>query len=230
MIAAIGPGIGGCCYEVGSDVAKEFASQFPEAREWFDGPFDALAAGENDPNWLPWLTMRPPGHPPPPPTRAIGFDRRQPRDPGECGRPGRADFRVWLLHRVPDRSLFQLPPGGHDGAHDGGHRHSLTAAGCLLRVRDAATSGEPTGGLARPGGRLTRCSASWPQAAITSCPRESRTKTGTPFPRRFSETLPRARHSVFRTEGRRDSTESDSLSRANSKAASRRAARLRANR
>jgi len=67
VIAAIGPGIGGCCYEVGSDVAKEFESQFPEAREWFDGPFDALAAGENDPNWLPWLTMRPPGHPPPPP-------------------------------------------------------------------------------------------------------------------------------------------------------------------
>jgi polyphenol oxidase len=66
VIAAIGPGIGGCCYEVGSDVAREFQSQFPEAREWFDGPFDALASGENDPNWLPWLTMRPPGHPPPP--------------------------------------------------------------------------------------------------------------------------------------------------------------------
>jgi hypothetical protein len=67
VFAAIGPGIGGCCYEVGSDVAREFQSQFPEAREWFDGPFDALASGENDPNWLPWLTMRPPGHPPPPP-------------------------------------------------------------------------------------------------------------------------------------------------------------------
>jgi YfiH family protein len=68
LIAAIGPGIGGCCYPVGSEVAKEFESQFPEAREWFDGPFDGLAAGENDPNWLPWLTMRPPGHPPRPPT------------------------------------------------------------------------------------------------------------------------------------------------------------------
>jgi polyphenol oxidase len=67
VIAALGPGIGRCCYEVGSDVAREFHAQFPEAREWFDGPFDALAAGESDPNWLPWLTMRPPGHPPPPP-------------------------------------------------------------------------------------------------------------------------------------------------------------------
>jgi copper oxidase (laccase) domain-containing protein len=53
---------------VGPEVAKEFESQFAEARDWFDGPFDSLAAGENDPNWLPWLTMRPPGHPPPPPS------------------------------------------------------------------------------------------------------------------------------------------------------------------
>lgn len=68
VIAAIGPCIGQSCYEVGSDVAKEFHAQFANAREWFDGPFDALAAGENDPNWLPWLTMRPPGHPPPAPT------------------------------------------------------------------------------------------------------------------------------------------------------------------
>jgi copper oxidase (laccase) domain-containing protein len=51
---------------VGPEVAKEFHSQFGDAREWFEGPFDALAAGENDPNWLPWLTMRPPGHAPPP--------------------------------------------------------------------------------------------------------------------------------------------------------------------
>jgi polyphenol oxidase len=67
VIAALGPGIGQSCYEVGEDVAKEFQAQFPNARDWFEGPFDALASGENDPNWLPWLTMRPPGHQPPPP-------------------------------------------------------------------------------------------------------------------------------------------------------------------
>lgn len=67
VIAALGAGIGRCCYEVGSDVVRDFHAQFPNAREWFDGPFDALASGENDPNWLPWLTMMPPGHPPPPP-------------------------------------------------------------------------------------------------------------------------------------------------------------------
>ena len=67
VVAALGPGIGQCCYEVGPEVAKEFQAQFSDARAWFEGPFDALASGENDPNWLPWLTMRPPGHPPPSP-------------------------------------------------------------------------------------------------------------------------------------------------------------------
>ena len=66
VVAALGPAIGRCCYEVGSDVARSFAAQFPNAAEWFDGPFDQLAYGE-DPLWLPWLTMMPPGHVPPPP-------------------------------------------------------------------------------------------------------------------------------------------------------------------
>jgi copper oxidase (laccase) domain-containing protein len=67
VIAGLGPGIGQCCYEVGEEVAKECQAQFPIARDWFEGPFDSLASGENDPNWLPWLTMMPPGHQPPPP-------------------------------------------------------------------------------------------------------------------------------------------------------------------
>jgi polyphenol oxidase len=66
VVAALGPAIRRCCYEVGSDVARSFAAQFPAAAEWFDGPFDQLAYGE-DPLWLPWLTMMPPGHVPPPP-------------------------------------------------------------------------------------------------------------------------------------------------------------------
>jgi YfiH family protein len=67
VIAALGPGIGQSCYEVGTEVAAEFQAQFPNAREWFEGPFDQLADSDNDPNWLPWLTMKPPGHAPPPP-------------------------------------------------------------------------------------------------------------------------------------------------------------------
>ena len=64
VMAALGPGIGQSCYEVGTEVAAEFQAQFPNAREWFEGPFDQLADSDNDPNWLPWLTMKPPGHQP----------------------------------------------------------------------------------------------------------------------------------------------------------------------
>jgi YfiH family protein len=66
VVAALGPAIGRCCYEVGPEVAQAFAAQFPPAADWFDGPFEQLAHGE-EPLWLPWLTMMPPGHVPPPP-------------------------------------------------------------------------------------------------------------------------------------------------------------------
>jgi purine-nucleoside/S-methyl-5'-thioadenosine phosphorylase / adenosine deaminase len=61
LLAAIGPSIGGCCYEVGTEVASQFRSQFPSASEWFD----ELRTGD-EPNSLQWLNMKPPGHQPPP--------------------------------------------------------------------------------------------------------------------------------------------------------------------
>ena len=66
VVAALGPAIGRYCYEVGPEVAQAFAAQFPPAADWFDGPFEQLAHGE-EPLWLPWLTMMPPGHVLPPP-------------------------------------------------------------------------------------------------------------------------------------------------------------------
>ena len=65
VVAALGPAIGPCCYEVGPEVAQAFAAQFSAAGEWFDGPFERLSTGE-EPNPLPWLTMMPPGREPPP--------------------------------------------------------------------------------------------------------------------------------------------------------------------
>lgn len=66
VVAALGPAIGRCCYEVGPEVAQAFAAQFPAASDWFDGPFERLSQGE-EPLDLPWLSMMPPGHHPPPP-------------------------------------------------------------------------------------------------------------------------------------------------------------------
>ena len=61
LLAAIGPAIGGCCYEVGTEVAAAFLSQFARAPEWFD----ELRTGD-EPNPLQWLNQFPPGHQPPP--------------------------------------------------------------------------------------------------------------------------------------------------------------------
>jgi YfiH family protein len=61
LLAAIGPTIGGCCYEVGTEVAAAFTAQFPNAPEFFDD----LRTGD-EPNPLQWLNMMPPGHQPPP--------------------------------------------------------------------------------------------------------------------------------------------------------------------
>ena len=66
VIAALGPAIGGCCYEVGPEVAQVFAAQFDRAANWFEGPFDRLAGGD-DPAPFPWLSMTPPGHEAPAP-------------------------------------------------------------------------------------------------------------------------------------------------------------------
>jgi len=76
VVAALGPCIGRCCYEVGPEVVQAFAGQFAAARDWFEstptGPhgkmttFDDLSSGEG-PNPLKWLWMTPPGHDPPPP-------------------------------------------------------------------------------------------------------------------------------------------------------------------
>jgi len=61
LLAAIGPAIGGCCYEVGTEVAAAFHSQFANAPDWFD----ELRTGD-EPNPLQWLNQFPPGHQPPP--------------------------------------------------------------------------------------------------------------------------------------------------------------------
>src|SRR5579859_1866847 len=70
LLAAVGPAIGGCCYEVGTEVAAAFTAQFSNAAEFFD----ELRTGD-EPNPLQWLNMAPPGHQPPP--RKVLLDLRK---------------------------------------------------------------------------------------------------------------------------------------------------------
>jgi YfiH family protein len=70
LLAAIGPSIGPCCYEVAADFVSKFSAQFADAVQYFDEP----RSGE-EPNPLQWLNMAPPGHQPPP--RNVHLDLRK---------------------------------------------------------------------------------------------------------------------------------------------------------
>jgi hypothetical protein len=62
LIAAIGPGIGPCCYAVGEEVLSEFESQFAYARELFCEVYDSDPVRNKYP--MLFLTQRAPGHSP----------------------------------------------------------------------------------------------------------------------------------------------------------------------
>jgi YfiH family protein len=61
LIAAIGPSIGPCCYEVGVELVTKFTALFADGHEYFDEPRTG-----DEPNPIQWLNMKPPGHQPPP--------------------------------------------------------------------------------------------------------------------------------------------------------------------
>jgi hypothetical protein len=62
LIAAIGPGIGLCCYAVGEEVLSEFESQFSYAHDLFREVYDSDPVRRKYP--MLFLTQRAPGHSP----------------------------------------------------------------------------------------------------------------------------------------------------------------------
>jgi hypothetical protein len=62
LVAAVGPGIGPCCFSVGEDVLSSFESQFAYARELFCDVYDSDAIRKKYP--MLFLTQCAPGHSP----------------------------------------------------------------------------------------------------------------------------------------------------------------------
>lgn len=83
LIAAIGPGVGQCCYAVGEEVLSEFESQFSYARELFREVSDSDSVRNKYP--MLFLTQRAPGHAPMGPAMHLNLieaNRRQLLDAG----------------------------------------------------------------------------------------------------------------------------------------------------
>jgi YfiH family protein len=60
LLAVIGPGIGGCCFEIGEEVESEFDSQFAYSKELFEDVFDSWSLNTKYP--MLFLNQRAPGH------------------------------------------------------------------------------------------------------------------------------------------------------------------------
>jgi len=83
LVAAIGPGVGTCCYAVGEEVYSEFESQFQYARELFHEVYSSDVVRTKYP--MLFLTQRAPGHSPIGPSLHLDLveaNRRQLLDAG----------------------------------------------------------------------------------------------------------------------------------------------------
>lgn len=114
MVAAIGPGVGPCCYAVGEEVVSEFESQFQYAHELFHEVFDSDPIKIKYP--MLFLTQRAPGHSPIGPQIHLDLveaNRRQLLDAGL--RPGAIQLVGGCTNCQPERFFSHRASRGHAG-------------------------------------------------------------------------------------------------------------------
>ena len=121
VIAALGPGIGQCCFEVGPEVAAEFAAKFLNAQEWFKGPLDSLARARQRSELAPVANQASAGPRFAGPTRPSGPDRCKSRDSQLCRCAAHPYFFLGILYRLSHGPFLQLSPRAHHWPHDGRH-------------------------------------------------------------------------------------------------------------
>lgn len=114
LIAAIGPGIGPCCYAIGDEVLSEFESQFSYAGALFHEVYDTDAVRRKYP--MLFLTQRAPGHSPIGPSLHLNLveaNRRQLLDAGVP--PGAIHFTGGCTNCHPDLFFSHRRSQGHAG-------------------------------------------------------------------------------------------------------------------
>jgi YfiH family protein len=88
LVAAVGPGIGQCCYAVGEEVLSEFESQFTYGRDLFREVYDSDAVRTRYP--MLFLTQRAPGHSPIGPNLHVDLIEANRRQLLDAGVPARS--------------------------------------------------------------------------------------------------------------------------------------------
>ncbi|HEX4286388.1 MAG TPA: peptidoglycan editing factor PgeF [Terracidiphilus sp.] len=114
LIAAIGPGVGPCCYAVGEEVLTTFESQFSYATELFQEVYDSDSVRKRYP--MLFLTQRAPGHSPIGPNLHLDLieaNRRQLLDAGL--KPNAISVVGGCTHCMPSLFFSHRGSKGHAG-------------------------------------------------------------------------------------------------------------------